>query len=153
MTTSAANPRAAGRCDRTVRGSVIKAMSAGHLGLVVAVVGAALAFDFINGFHDAANSIATIVSTRVLTPFRAVLWAAFFNFIAFALFKLHVASTIGQGDQSTPRWWTWRSSLARLAGAIAWNLLTWCGGCHPALHTPLWAADRGRRCPRRASAS
>jgi PiT family inorganic phosphate transporter len=63
-------------------------MSVGHLLLVVAVVVAALGFDFINGFHDAANSIATIVSTRVLTPFRAVLWAAFFNFIAFALFKL-----------------------------------------------------------------
>ena len=57
-------------------------MSAGHLLLVVAVVTAALAFDFINGFHDAANSIATIVSTRVLTPFRAVLWAAFFNLIS-----------------------------------------------------------------------
>jgi len=72
-------------------------MSVGHFVLIAVVVLAALAFDFINGFHDAANSIATIVSTRVLTPFRAVLWAAFFNFIAFALFKLHVASTIGKG--------------------------------------------------------
>jgi inorganic phosphate transporter, PiT family len=73
-------------------------MTTGHLVLVIAVVVAALAFDFINGFHDAANSIATIVSTRVLTPLRAVLWAAFFNFIAFALFKLHVASPAVNAD-------------------------------------------------------
>ena len=72
-------------------------MSTSHLILVIAVVVVALVFDFINGFHDAANSIATIVSTRVLTPFAAVAWAAFFNFIAFALFDLHVAAAIGKG--------------------------------------------------------
>jgi Phosphate transporter family len=65
--------------------------------LVSAVVLVAFGFDFINGFHDAANSIATVVSTRVLTPFQAVLWAAFFNFVAFGVFELHVAGTIGKG--------------------------------------------------------
>jgi PiT family inorganic phosphate transporter len=64
---------------------------------VLFLVGLALFFDFLNGFHDAANSIATIVSTRVLTPRRAVIWAAFFNFIAFLFFGLHVAGTIGRG--------------------------------------------------------
>jgi inorganic phosphate transporter, PiT family len=102
-------------------------MSAGHLIFVVAVVAAALAFDFINGFHDAANSIATIVSTRVLTPFRAVIWAAFFNFIAFALFKLHVASTIGKGIID-PAVVDMAVIIGALAGAIAWNLLTWWWG-------------------------
>ena len=102
-------------------------MSTGHLLLVIAVVAAALAFDFINGFHDAANSIATIVSTRVLTPFRAVLWAAFFNFIAFALFKLHVASTIGKGIID-PAVVDIAVIIGALAGAIAWNLLTWWWG-------------------------
>ena len=102
-------------------------MSAGHLLLVVVVVVAALGFDFINGFHDAANSIATIVSTRVLTPFRAVLWAAFFNFIAFALFKLHVASTIGKGIID-PAVVDMAVIIGALAGAIAWNLLTWWWG-------------------------
>ncbi|HEY4184257.1 MAG TPA: inorganic phosphate transporter, partial [Polyangia bacterium] len=65
--------------------------------LIVVIVLIALSFDFINGFHDAANSVATVVSTRVLTPRSAVLWAAFFNFIAFAVFDLHVAKTIGKG--------------------------------------------------------
>ena len=61
------------------------------------IIALALAFDFVNGFHDAANSIATVVSTRVLRPFQAVMWAAFFNFIAFLIFETHVASTIGRG--------------------------------------------------------
>ena len=65
--------------------------------VVIAIVVVALVFDYINGFHDAANSIATVVSTRVLTPREAVLWAAFFNFIAFVVFPLHVAHTIGKG--------------------------------------------------------
>ena len=99
----------------------------GHLLLVVAVVAAALVFDFINGFHDAANSIATIVSTRVLTPFRAVLWAAFFNFIAFAVFKLHVAGTIGKGIID-PAVVDMAVIIGALAGAIFWNLLTWWWG-------------------------
>jgi len=102
-------------------------MSTGHLVLVITVVVAALAFDFINGFHDAANSIATIVSTRVLTPLRAVIWAAFFNFIAFALFKLHVAGTIGKGIID-PAIVDVAVIIGALAGAIAWNLLTWWWG-------------------------
>lgn len=65
--------------------------------VVAMLVVLALLFDFMNGFHDAANSIATIVSTRVLSPFQAVVWAAFFNFIAFLFFGLHVANTIGKG--------------------------------------------------------
>src|SRR5258705_13177904 len=65
--------------------------------IVAAVVLVALAFDFVNGFHDAANSIATVVSTRVLSPRYAVLWAAFFNFVAFLIFETHVANTIGKG--------------------------------------------------------
>ena len=102
-------------------------MITGHFVLVAAVVVAALAFDFINGFHDAANSIATIVSTRVLTPFRAVLWAAFFNFVAFALFKLHVAGTIGKGIID-PAVVDLAVIIGALAGAIVWNLLTWVWG-------------------------
>lgn len=88
------------------------------------IIALALTFDFINGFHDAANSIATIVSTRVLRPQWAVAWAAFFNFIAFLLFDLHVASTIGKGtvDQSVidPN-----VIFAALTGAVVWNLITW----------------------------
>jgi PiT family inorganic phosphate transporter len=95
--------------------------------LIVVVVAAALAFDFINGFHDAANSIATVVSTQVLTPFRAVLWAAFFNVIAFALFKLHVAGTIGKGIID-PGVVDVAVIIGALGGAIAWNLLTWWWG-------------------------
>ena len=102
-------------------------MTGGNYTAVVLVVVAALTFDFINGFHDAANSIATIVSTRGLTPFRAVLWAAFFNFIAFALFKLHVASTIGKGIID-PAIVDLAVIVGALAGAITWNLLTWWWG-------------------------
>ena len=67
------------------------------LPILVALIGVALVFDFLNGLHDAANSIATIVSTRVLRPHYAVAWAAFFNFIAFLIFGLHVAETLGTG--------------------------------------------------------
>ncbi len=102
-------------------------LSTPHLILIIATVGAALLFDFINGFHDAANSIATIVSTRVLTPFRAVLWAAFFNFVAFALFELHVANTIGKGIID-PQVVDMAVIIGALAGAIVWNLLTWWWG-------------------------
>jgi PiT family inorganic phosphate transporter len=84
----------------------------------------ALTFDFINGFHDAANSIATIVSTRVLSPRTAVAWAAFFNFIAFAVFGVHVARTIGRGVVQ-PEVVTPLLILSGLIGAIAWNLITW----------------------------
>jgi inorganic phosphate transporter, PiT family len=94
------------------------------LAMVVAIVFIALAFDFINGFHDAANSIATVVSTRVLTPRTAVAMAALFNFIAFFVFPLHVADTIGKGiiDPSVV---DMPVITGALLGAIAWNLLTW----------------------------
>jgi PiT family inorganic phosphate transporter len=87
----------------------------------------ALSFDFINGFHDAANSIATVVSTRVLTPRMAVAWAAFFNFIAFLVFGVHVAKTIGKGVVD-PAAVTPQLILTALIGAIVWNLLTWWWG-------------------------
>ncbi|HBL18855.1 MAG: inorganic phosphate transporter [Elusimicrobia bacterium GWA2_69_24] len=87
----------------------------------------ALAFDFINGFHDSANSIATVVSTRVLSPKQAVIWAAFFNFIAFLLFNLHVANTIGKGIID-PSIVDYRIIGATLIGAAGWDLLTWYWG-------------------------
>src|SRR5262245_61027791 len=93
------------------------------LGLWV-IIFAALSFDFINGFHDAANSIATVVSTRVLSPRIAVAWAAFFNFIAFLVFGVHVAQTIGKGVVD-PSVVTPAIILAGVLGAILWNLLTW----------------------------
>jgi PiT family inorganic phosphate transporter len=92
--------------------------------LVVAVIFLALIFDFLNGFHDAANSIATIVSTRVLTPRMAVIWAAFFNLVAALVFDVHIAKTIGKGliDIATVNEYV---IMAGLIGAIAWNLVTW----------------------------
>ncbi len=94
---------------------------------IIVLILLALTFDFLNGFHDAANSIATIVSTRVLTPRWAVIWAAFFNFIAFLFFGLHVANTIGKGiiDISIV---DNHIIFATLTGACAWNLLTWYWG-------------------------
>ena len=91
---------------------------------VVALVFVALAFDYINGFHDAANSIATVVSTRVLSPGQAVVWAAFFNFIAAFTFGTAVAKTIGKGmiDLSAV---TFGVIFAGLMGAIIWDLITW----------------------------
>ncbi len=96
------------------------------LSLVVIVL-VALTFDFLNGFHDAANAIATVVSTRVLTPRQAVVWAAFFNFVAAFLIGTHVAQTVGKGmiDLSVV---TYEVVLAGLIGAIAWNLITWYWG-------------------------
>ncbi len=92
--------------------------------LIVFIILVALTFDFLNGFHDAANSIATVVSTRVLAPQKAVLWAAFFNFVAAFVLGTHVAKTIGKGmiDLSVV---THDVVLAGLLGAIAWNLFTW----------------------------
>ena len=94
------------------------------LPLLIALIGVALFFDFLNGLHDAANSIATVVSTRVLKPQWAVLWAAFFNFVAFAVFGLHVANTVGKGiidaqviDAAV--------IFGALSGAITWNIVTW----------------------------
>jgi PiT family inorganic phosphate transporter len=92
--------------------------------LVAFIILVALAFDFLNGFHDAANSIATVVSTRVLSPNKAVAWAAFFNFVAAFVLGTHVAKTIGSGmiDLSAV---TREVILAGLIGAIVWNLVTW----------------------------
>jgi PiT family inorganic phosphate transporter len=94
---------------------------------IAVVVVVALIFDYINGFHDAANSIATVVSTRVLSPAQAVLWAAFFNFAALFLFGTGVAKTVGQGmvDLDVV---TYGVILAGLGGAIIWNLITWFWG-------------------------
>lgn len=95
--------------------------------ILVGLIAVALLFDFLNGLHDAANSIATIVSTRVLRPQYAVAWAAFFNFIAFAVFGLHVAQTIGTGIIE-PSVIDAQVIFAALIGAIMWNLITWALG-------------------------
>ncbi len=97
------------------------------LPLLIALVGVALFFDFLNGLHDAANSIATIVSTRVLSPQFAVGWAAFFNFIAFMFFGLHVAETLGTGIID-PAIVSPQVIFAALVGAIVWNIVTWVFG-------------------------
>jgi PiT family inorganic phosphate transporter len=95
--------------------------------LLIGLIGVALAFDLLNGLHDAANSIATIVSTRVLPPQYAVFWAAFFNFVAFLFFGLNVAQTVGTGI-ITPDIIDDRVIFGALMGAISWNLLTWALG-------------------------
>src|SRR5712691_3189969 len=102
-------------------------MDATAVGVLVGLIAVALFFDFLNGLHDAANSIATIVSTRVLPPRAAVFWAAFFNFIAFLFFGLHVAQTIGTGIID-PAVVTPRVIFAALVGAISWNVITWWAG-------------------------
>src|ERR1700733_4687636 len=92
--------------------------------LLIVIIILAIAFDFINGFHDAANSIATIVSTKVLTPFQAVIWAALFNFVAFFIFKDHgVANTIAKTVKDD--FITLPVIMSGLIAAISWNLLTW----------------------------
>jgi len=91
--------------------------------LLLVIIAMALIFDLINGFHDAANSIATVVSTKVLTPFQAVIWAAFFNFVAFLVFKLHIADTIAKTVDTSAI--TLTVILAGLIAAIIWNLFTW----------------------------
>lgn len=97
------------------------------LPLLIGLIGVALFFDFLNGLHDAANSIATIVSTRVLRPQYAVAWAAFFNFIAFLFFGLHVAETLGTGIID-PAIVSPQVIFAALMGAIVWNIVTWLFG-------------------------
>jgi inorganic phosphate transporter, PiT family len=94
------------------------------LGMVVGLVLVALAFDFMNGFHDAANSIATVVSTRVLKPYQAVILASFFNFVALFVFHLSVAATVGKGiiEQGIVDHYV---VLGALTGAITWNIITW----------------------------
>jgi PiT family inorganic phosphate transporter len=94
------------------------------LPLLYGLIAVALLFDFLNGLHDAANSIATVVSTRVLRPQYAVIWAAFFNFIAFLVFGTHVAETIGKGIV-TPQIIDAGVVFAALMGAISWNIITW----------------------------
>src|SRR3979411_969288 len=94
------------------------------LPVLVGLIAVALLFDFLNGLHDAANSIATIVSTRVLRPQYAVFWAAFFNFVAFLVFGLNVAHTIGTGIIE-PSVIDAQVIFAALIGAIVWNLITW----------------------------
>ncbi len=93
------------------------------LTLLIIIIVLAFAFDFVNGFHDAANSIATIVATKVLTPFQAVLWAAFFNFAAYAVFQLHIVDTIAKTVDTSMI--NLHVILAGLIAAIIWNLLTW----------------------------
>ncbi|MFZ1750024.1 MAG: inorganic phosphate transporter [Saprospiraceae bacterium] len=99
--------------------------------LLITIIALALIFDFINGFHDAANSIATVVSTKVLTPFQAVVWAAFFNFVAYFIFRDHgvantIAKTVNEGANADGiTYITLTVILAGLIAAIFWNLLTW----------------------------
>jgi PiT family inorganic phosphate transporter len=95
--------------------------------LLIFLIAVALAFDFLNGLHDAANSIATVVSTRVLPARYAVIWAAFFNFIAFLFFGLHVANTVGKGIID-PHIVDDAVIFGALVGAIAWNVITWLAG-------------------------
>ena len=101
--------------------------AAGALPVLIVLIAVSLVFDLLNGLHDAANSIATIVSTRVLPPLYAVGWAAFFNFIAFLVFGLHVANTIGTGIIQ-PALIDDRVIFGALGGAIVWNVLTWMTG-------------------------
>jgi len=91
--------------------------------LLIVIIALALIFDFINGFHDAANSIATVVSTKVLTPLQAVVWAAFFNLIAFLVFELHIVDTIAKTVDTSAI--NLHVILAGLIAAIIWNLFTW----------------------------
>jgi PiT family inorganic phosphate transporter len=110
--------------------------------VVVLIIIVALTFDFLNGFHDAANSIATVVSTRVLSPQKAVVWAAFFNFAAATLLGTHVAQTVGKGMVDiavvTPE-----VIFAGLLGAIAWNLITWYYGIPVSSSHALWGGYAG----------
>lgn len=99
-------------------------MDSSNLPFVILIIFFALAFDFTNGFHDAANSIATIVSTRVLSPKQAVIWAAFFNFIAFLIFGTAVATTIGKGMIDVTQI-NQTVIFAGLIGTITWNIITW----------------------------
>jgi PiT family inorganic phosphate transporter len=114
------------RSEGTAWLAVTEEMTTSLLGLpaLIALVGLALAFDFLNGLHDAANSIATVVSTRVLRPLTAVFWAAFFNFIALAVFGLHVAQTLGTGIID-PVAVDARVIFGALVGAIVWNVASW----------------------------
>src|SRR5216110_3373411 len=108
----------------TLEGCFCVNFSSPTLWIVAAIILTALVFDYLNGFHDAANSIATVVSTRVLTPGKAVIWAAFFNFVAAFTFGTAVATTIGAGmiDRNVV---TLAVILSGLTGAIFWDVITW----------------------------
>src|SRR5512136_452379 len=110
--------------------------------LLALIIVVALVFDFLNGFHDAANSIATVVSTRVLSPQKAVVWAAFFNFAAAFILGTRVAETVGKGmvDLSVV---TPEVILSGLLGAIAWNLITWYYGIPVSSSHALWGGYAG----------
>src|ERR1700684_3243374 len=95
-----------------------------YLPVLIGLIVVALAFDFLNGLHDTANSIATLVSTRMLRPRYAVIWAAFFNFIAFLIFGVHVAQTIGVGIIS-PEVMVAQVIFVALTGARLWDVVTW----------------------------
>src|SRR5947207_5111268 len=115
------------RLDASGRRTDIEGLVPRSMTGIVLVVAVALAFDFFNGFHDAANSIATVVSTRLLTPRLAVLWAAFFNFVAFLIFGTKVAATIAKGVVQ-PEVFTTAVIFAGLVGAIVWDVITWLFG-------------------------
>src|SRR3974377_1684745 len=120
--------------------------------LVVLIVVIALIFDFINGFHDAANYLASVVATRVLTPFQAVLWAAFFNFVSAFSFGTGVAKTVGKGmvdlKEVTPY-----VILCGLLGAIVWDLITWWFGLPTSSSHALFGGYAGAALARTASFS
>jgi PiT family inorganic phosphate transporter len=120
------------------------------LTLIILIVMLALAFDFLNGMNDAANSIATVVSTRVLSPRLAVLWAAFFNFIAAFCFGVHVATTIGKGIVD-PGVVDAVLILATLSAAIFWTYLCTASGCRSVFLMPWSAVWWDRAWPRPAS--
>ena len=118
--------------------------------LVLVIIGVALAFDFLNGFHDAANSVATVVATRVLTPLQAVIWAAFFNFVSAFSFGTGVARTVGTGmvdlREVTPY-----VILCGLVGAVAWDLITWWFGLPTSSSHALFGGYAGAAIARAAS--
>src|SRR5258708_27407534 len=114
---------------------------------LLALISVALIFDFLNGLHDAANSIATVVSTRVLRPQYAVMWAAFFNFIAFLFFGLHVAQTVGTGIVAADAVDA-AVIFGALMGAICWNLITWWLGMPSSSSHPLIGGLPGAALPK-----
>lgn len=109
------------------RFAAVESSNVQYMTFLIIVISLTLVFDFINGFHDSANSIATVVSTKVLSPFSAVAFAAFFNFVAFLIFSLNVATTIGKGVVN-PDVINLNVIAAALLAAITWNLLTWWWG-------------------------
>jgi PiT family inorganic phosphate transporter len=121
------------------------------LPLLIALIGIALLFDLLNGLHDAANSIATVVSTRVLSPQVAVFWAAFFNFIAFLIFS-HAWPIRSARARSRPTSSMPRSSSGALMGAISWNLMTWGLGIPSSSSHALVGGLLGAGVPRRVAA-